>query len=218
MSEIKRFTLDANIDGMDQMREFVLASDYDSRVHDLETMCDPAGLTAENALLRDQTRMLDAMIGRLKTEAQDAMDTLVAVLNAIGYTEEFAAAHPELKVSEGVKLFLATPGDAEHDELKCDSCGAETPDPWHTSDATRKHLHECDACHPAPTQGADARPANMLGPDEDGLPIARYSYQTGVGMVEHRNGTYVRYGEVELRLRSFKGPADAPSDAIGASK
>ncbi|WP_197962687.1 hypothetical protein [Burkholderia cenocepacia] len=39
--------------------------------------------------------------------AEDALDTLVAVLNAIGYTEEFAAAHPALKVSEGVKLFLA---------------------------------------------------------------------------------------------------------------
>jgi hypothetical protein len=41
-------------------------------------------------------------------EAKDATDTLVAVLNAIGYTEEFAAAHPDLKVSEGVKLFLAS--------------------------------------------------------------------------------------------------------------
>ncbi|MEJ0004413.1 MAG: DUF3850 domain-containing protein [Pararobbsia sp.] len=40
-------------------------------------------------------------------DANDAMDTLVAVLNAIGYTEEFAKAHPDLKVSEGVRLFLA---------------------------------------------------------------------------------------------------------------
>jgi hypothetical protein len=38
---------------------------------------------------------------------EDAMDTLVAVLEAIGYTEEFAESHPSLKVSEGVKLFLA---------------------------------------------------------------------------------------------------------------
>jgi len=65
---IERFMLDANIDGIDQLREFVLATDYDKRVHDLETLCDPAGLVAENALLRDQTKMLDAMIGRLKSE------------------------------------------------------------------------------------------------------------------------------------------------------
>jgi hypothetical protein len=38
---------------------------------------------------------------------KDAVDTLVAVLNVIGYTEEFAQAHPDLKVSEGVKLFLS---------------------------------------------------------------------------------------------------------------
>ena len=38
----------------------------------------------------------------------DLRDTLFAVLRAIGYTEEFAEAHPDLKVSEGVKLFLAT--------------------------------------------------------------------------------------------------------------
>jgi hypothetical protein len=38
---------------------------------------------------------------------KDAVDTLVAVLNVIGYTEEFALAHPDLKVSEGVRLFLS---------------------------------------------------------------------------------------------------------------
>ena len=65
---IARYMLDVNIDGVDQLREFVLASDYEQRVHDLETLCDPAGLTAENALLRDQTKMLDATIGRLKAE------------------------------------------------------------------------------------------------------------------------------------------------------
>ena len=35
-------------------------------IHALETNCDPAGLVAENALLRDQTKMLDAMVARLK--------------------------------------------------------------------------------------------------------------------------------------------------------
>jgi hypothetical protein len=39
--------------------------------------------------------------------AQDLWDTLVAVLRVIGYTEEFAKAHPNLPVSEGVRLFLA---------------------------------------------------------------------------------------------------------------
>jgi hypothetical protein len=29
-------------------------------------MADPAGMVAENALLKDQTRQLDAMIARLK--------------------------------------------------------------------------------------------------------------------------------------------------------
>lgn len=37
--------------------------------------------------------------------------------------------------------------EAEDEPLTCDFCGAQTDDPWHTSDATRKHLHQCDACH-----------------------------------------------------------------------
>lgn len=39
-----------------------------SYIHDLVASCDPAGIIAENTLLRDQTKMLDAMIGRLKVE------------------------------------------------------------------------------------------------------------------------------------------------------
>ena len=35
-------------------------------VASLQTLCDPAGNVAENTLLRDQTKQLDAMIGRLK--------------------------------------------------------------------------------------------------------------------------------------------------------
>ena len=34
----------------------------------IETLCDPAGMVAENMLLKDQTRQLDAMIKRLKNE------------------------------------------------------------------------------------------------------------------------------------------------------
>lgn len=35
-------------------------------IYHLETMADPAGLVQDNALLKDQTRQLDAMIARLK--------------------------------------------------------------------------------------------------------------------------------------------------------
>ncbi|CAG9259489.1 hypothetical protein BDI4_600036 [Burkholderia diffusa] len=40
-------------------------------------------------------------------DKRDYLDTFVQVLNVIGYSEEFAEANPDLKVSEGVKLFLA---------------------------------------------------------------------------------------------------------------
>ena len=36
-------------------------------IYHLETNADPAGMVAENTLLKDQTKQLDAMIGRLKT-------------------------------------------------------------------------------------------------------------------------------------------------------
>lgn len=57
----------------------------------------------------------------------DYLDTLTAVLNVIGYTEEFAARHPDLKVSEGVKLFLAIQRGAidcqAHIGPDCTECG-----------------------------------------------------------------------------------------------
>ena len=83
LGPIKRFNLDCNIDGMDQFCEFVLAADHDSLVHDLETRCDPAGLVRENGLLRDQTRQLDAMIGRLKRELAAAPQPPVAWRSAV---------------------------------------------------------------------------------------------------------------------------------------
>lgn len=46
----------------------------------------------------------------------------------------------------GDRDFPAASEEAD-DPLTCDFCGAPTDDPWHTSDATRKHLHQCDACH-----------------------------------------------------------------------
>ncbi|MCA8260859.1 hypothetical protein LGM79_10055 [Burkholderia multivorans] len=53
---------------------------------------------------------IDLLLAELEAAAadkRDYLDTLVQVLNVIGYSEEFAAAHHDLKVSEGVKLFLA---------------------------------------------------------------------------------------------------------------
>ncbi|WP_046239026.1 hypothetical protein, partial [Delftia tsuruhatensis] len=66
---IKRYMLDCNIDGMDQFREFILATDHDTLVHDVLANADPAGTVQENGLLRDQVRQLDAMVGRMKREA-----------------------------------------------------------------------------------------------------------------------------------------------------
>jgi hypothetical protein len=39
------------------------------------------------------------------------------------------------------------PKAAQDAPLTCDFCGVQVDDPWHTSDSTRKHLHQCDACH-----------------------------------------------------------------------
>jgi hypothetical protein len=66
---LERFNLDCHYDGFDQMREFVLASDHDARVHDLETICDPAGIVTENALLKQTAKELVAMVNRLKRDA-----------------------------------------------------------------------------------------------------------------------------------------------------
>lgn len=37
-------------------------------VHGLESLCDPAHIIMENTLLRDQTKMLDAKLAKLKKE------------------------------------------------------------------------------------------------------------------------------------------------------
>jgi hypothetical protein len=37
--------------------------------------------------------------------------------------------------------------DTEHS--KCDTCGVDTPDPWHTSNSLSKHLRQCTECHDA---------------------------------------------------------------------
>ena len=70
--KIHRYMLDCSIDGVNQFREFVLASDHDSLVHDVLANADPAGMVQENGLMRDQVRQLDAMVGRLKKELSEA--------------------------------------------------------------------------------------------------------------------------------------------------
>lgn len=47
-------------------------AERDSFIHDLEANCDPSGNVRENTLLRDQTKQLNAMIGRLKIELAEA--------------------------------------------------------------------------------------------------------------------------------------------------
>ncbi|HEF4749712.1 TPA: hypothetical protein SAO13_003715 [Burkholderia multivorans] len=57
--------------------------------------------------IHENIRKLKAALEAAAADKRDYLDTLVQVLNVIGYSEEFAAAYPDLKVSEGVKLFLA---------------------------------------------------------------------------------------------------------------
>ncbi|BCF96586.1 hypothetical protein PPGU19_011550 [Paraburkholderia sp. PGU19] len=71
-------------------------------------------------------------------------------------------------VTSGQKL--TQPGEGEGGEppelLTCDFCGAHTDDPWHTSDAMRKHLHQCDACHSASGQKLTSAAGDVLAERE----------------------------------------------------
>jgi hypothetical protein len=97
--------------------EYTFRGDNANLIRSIEALLE---LDAEGALVPHGVggharALLSAAAVRLAAqptdaEVTDAMDTLVAVLNAIGYTEEFAEAHPTLKVSEGVKLFLSEQG------------------------------------------------------------------------------------------------------------
>jgi hypothetical protein len=58
---------------------------------------------------------------RLGNSDRDLLDTLIAVLNVIGYTEEFAMEHPALRVSEGVRAFIEQEGGALHAAAAADS-------------------------------------------------------------------------------------------------
>lgn len=37
--------------------------------------------------------------------------------------------------------------ESKEESLKCDKCGAATPDPWHSSEGLNRHVHTCDRCH-----------------------------------------------------------------------
>lgn len=76
MASVEIFRLDANINGVDhQLVEFVRYEDHARVVHDLETICDPAGLVRENAQLRDTNEGLQRMYrAALSPAQQDAVD------------------------------------------------------------------------------------------------------------------------------------------------
>ena len=117
---LERFNLDCHYDGFDQMREFVLASDHDARVHDLETICDPAGIVTENALLKQTAKELVAMVNRLKRDAAQPAaqpvqrlsdERIDAVLHDAG-VDEYAAIPIEYdrQVARAIEAAICPPG------------------------------------------------------------------------------------------------------------
>ena len=53
-------------------------------IYHVETLCDPAGIVAENTLLADQTKQLDAMIRRIKMDTRNDIATAqIHIANAI---------------------------------------------------------------------------------------------------------------------------------------
>ena len=58
-------------------------------VSSLQTLCDSSGVVAENTLLRDQTKQLDAMIGRLKSELTKALELLQNCTDCVRNGEDF---------------------------------------------------------------------------------------------------------------------------------
>lgn len=97
-------------------------------------------------------RTNDAAPKPASEQQADYLDTLTAVLNAIGYTEEFAARHPDLKVSEGVKLFLALQNGAiecqAHIGPDCTECGGTGV--WTGEQQAAQELSDDDDCLPTP--------------------------------------------------------------------
>ena len=71
------------------------------------------------------------------------------------------------------QLYTAPPASKQGAELLyCDTCGAETENPWHYSTSSSRHNHACDACWlqnvpPASKQGAE--PVAWGVADDEGI-------------------------------------------------
>jgi len=77
-------------------------------IHDLITNADPSGMVAENTLLRDQTRQLDAMIGRLK--AQPVVDEGYVLVSRAAVTEVLRISDRQHPAWEEVRTALLSAG------------------------------------------------------------------------------------------------------------
>jgi hypothetical protein len=86
-----------------------LAAPVRRYIHDLITNADPSGMVAENTLLRDQTRQLDAMIGRLK--AQPVVPEMVHILSIVNGNIWHTEASENLKLAKDFELRLYADAD-----------------------------------------------------------------------------------------------------------
>lgn len=165
---------------------------------------------------QSRTEIEDALDYGRAVEAEaskDAMDTLVAVLDAIGYTEDFAAQHPDMKVSEGVKLFLATHSAGAQEPVTQWQYrffdGVKWVDWANCTELLVKHKDGRDdfqfralfeRAHPQPL------------PQTDNWPEVMSSVQDADGRV---TSATLRAGEVTTRMVPAGGPqTDAARDAL----
>ncbi len=74
VDSLDRATLDCTLLKAENSRLQIQCNNCESnsrrRIMELETLCDPAGIVMENALLKDQTRQLDAFILNKKTRIE----------------------------------------------------------------------------------------------------------------------------------------------------
>ena len=90
-------------------------------VRDLHTLCDPSGIVAENTMLRDQTKQLNAMIGRLKRELSEAVGLLregQVVMGFVGMQDHLVNYDLAGDVRAKVSGFLS----ASAEPAMCDTC------------------------------------------------------------------------------------------------
>jgi len=104
----------------------------------------------------DTKPAVEAAIEKIREELAEARARRIAgeraallrVLELADTLERHRTNQAWLNLREAVDVArAASPQSDDSEPLTCDFCGAVTDDPWHTSDATRKHLHQCDACH-----------------------------------------------------------------------